>query len=308
MEIIKLDNAELDALKVDVLVKLPFIKMGIPLEYLKIAHDFVNQLASSNPQRWLDNVSAAYQQICSKTTSTIPNVSPVLHYSELLWVYVCIMSYYLYAHDDVWRNHVLAKMESKLHHTVLKDELQQAKQMIDKEDEKYHTFLIDLHAAESEEKGVVVEDNKISELRQKLTERDSEIDNLNTRISELEALTKEQKQQLAEKDSEIESLNAHIKELEEQLNVVHLSFIETEGKNPEVIKCVYIDIKKASVGPAEMAECIHDLHIRGLLKNQDRYQKLKNIKKIHKELQDTYHFEWTYDAFRRALKRKTTKK
>ena len=57
-----------------------------------------------------------------------------------------------------------------------------------------------------------------------------------------------------------------------------------------------------------MAECLHDLQVQGILKNQERGGKLKKIKKIYEELQQTYGFDWKYDALRRALNRKNAPK
>lgn len=278
MEIIEIDHAELDVIKIEIIEKLPFLRIGLNNTFMEDALTVVNGIASSNQTRWLDNVTSAHKQICDQLPQEVPNVSPYMRKCDLFWAYVCLMSFYLYADEDIWRKHVLPRMEGKLRHPRLREEIQEAKKLINAEHEKYLSLMADIN---------------------NLVRQPEAPDN--HQVEELQ-------QVIAQKDAEIEKLNARIKELEAQLNVVHLSFIETEGKNPELIKCVYIDIKKATVGPAEMAECLHDLQRRGLLKNQERYEKMKKIKKIYQELQETYHFDWTYPALCRALNRKNTRK
>ena len=190
MEIVEIDHAELDAIKVDILEKLPFIRIGLNSGLLEQALDIVNQLASSNPERWLDNVSTTYQQICERASESIPQVTPYMHRSELIWAYICIMSFYLYAYDDVWRNHVLAKMESKLRHPRLKQEIQEAKQLIETEFEKYQAFMRDLNASQLQPPKEV-DDNKNSKLETQLAKKDEEIAQLKARVTELEARIKE---------------------------------------------------------------------------------------------------------------------
>ena len=211
---------------------------------------------------------------------------------KLLWGRMCLIMYFFYHDDPFWRNIGFREMFEKEYLKDLRDDLANAMVFVN----TYYERQAKVSAYKTPE--------------QKIAEGAPHPNDFAGLINPQEVVSQinQLKEQLTQKEEENKKLKDRIQELEEQLNVVHLSFIETEGKNPDVIKCVYIDIKKATVGPAEMAECIHDLHIRGLLKNQERHEKLKNIKKIHKELQDTYHFEWTYDAFRRALKRKTTKK
>lgn len=284
MEIVELDSAEQDVIKIEIIEKLPFLRIGLSYNFMEDALTVVNGIASSNQTRWLDNVTSAHKQLCDQLPQEVPNVAPYMQKSDLLWAYVCVLSFYLYADEDIWRKHVLPRMEGKLHHPRLRDEIQEAKKLINAEQEKYLSLIADINNLVRQTEPPALADTQSS-----------------AREAEL-------KQLLAQKDAEIEKLKSRIKELEAQLNVVHLSFIQTEGKNPDVIKCVYIDLRKATVGPAEMAECLHDLKIRSLIKNQEPYKKLNNIKKIHKELQETYHFEWTYDALRRALSRKSTKK
>lgn len=256
----------------------------------KISTPLVIPLTTLTPEEFIGEVEKVWLSTSKRYNSEVTIIYESQHRSfklyNLLWGRMCVTAYFFYHNDPFWKTVGLREMRALNDIPLIQNDLDIAIQRIDAYYEKiarvkltnYPTLSVHVEREPS------TTDTQQSE-----------------RIAELE-------QQLAQKDEEIARLNTRIQELEEQLNVVHLSFIETEGKNPDVIKCVYIDIKKATVGPAEMAECIHDLHIRGLLKNQERHEKLKNIKKIHKELQDTYHFEWTYDAFRRALKRKTTKK
>lgn len=211
---------------------------------------------------------------------------------RLLWGRMCLIMYFFYHDDPFWRNIGFREMFEKENLKHLRDDLANAMVCVN----NYYKRQDKVHAYKTPEQ-------KIAEGAPHPNDF-AELINPQEVFSQINRL----KEQLTQKEEENQKLLGRIQELEAQLNIVHLSFIETEGKNPDVIKCVYIDIKKATASPAEMAECIHDLQIRGLLKNQERYKKLKNLTKIHKELQETYHFEWTCDALRRALNRKTAKK
>ena len=205
---------------------------------------------------------------------------------NLLWGRMCVTAYFFYHDDPFWKNIALREMRELNDIPPIQEDLNIAIQKIDTYYEKIARIKLTTQLS------------AINEVEEQTTSVNTQ---QSTRIAELEKL-------LSLKDDEISKLKAYITELESQLNIEHLSFIQTDGKHPDVIKCAYRDIKKATVGAAEMATCIHNLQVEGMLKNQEKYGKLKRIKKIYNEMQEVYHFEWTYDALRRALIRVTKKK
>ena len=292
MEEIKFDDLERVSLKKEVFLKLPLLRKYVYSEenferLIRYLHDIHLQQAD----RILDAISYVNDELVKKFGQRISSEPEPLYYSSLLWEWIYLLAYYLHQIDldPLWIENFLPHMKKFQIRPAALNEMNQGEKLINE--------YIDIRLKVLETQRKI--DNPTAETCSQQT-TDVETQQLSERFAELE-------QQLADKDAEIERLNARIKELEEQLNVVHLSFIETEGKNPDSIKWAYNDIKKAIGSPAEMAECLHRLQVQGMLKNQERYGKLKKIKKIYDELEETYHFEWTYPALCRALTRLKTK-
>ena len=204
---------------------------------------------------------------------------------NLLWARMYVIAYFYYHDDPFWKKAVLGEMlELVPNSTIMRGDVITAVNAINIYFQKEAKLAA--YAMMPSEEGVsgssTQESGRIAELEQQISDKDAEISDLKAQIAEL------QKQ---------------LEELEKKNEHPHLSFIETLDKAPQKIQWAYEDIAKAASGPSEMAGCLHDLQVQGMLKNQERYGKLKNIKKIFTELKNTYHFEWTYPALCRAFTR-----
>lgn len=273
------------SLKKEVFMKLPLIK-----KYVYSDNNFEMLLKSLTTiqdmpkERILDFISMTNDTLVKQFGQRITQESEVVYYSSVLWEWFYLLAYYIHRldQDPQWKKNYLPHTKA---------------------------FQIRAICIKETEKGEALIDQFIAK-RQRVLETQKQLqqpapiqwdDSNDSKAAEYLAEIAQLREQLALKD-------ARIAELEALLKHPHLSFIQTEGKHPDVINGVYREIQKATLGPAEMAECLHDLQVQGMLKNQDRGGKLKKIKKIYEELQQTYGFEWTYDALRRALNRKNAKK
>lgn len=273
------------SLKKEVFIKLPLIK-----KYVYSDNNFEMLLKSLTTiqgmpeERILDFISLTNDAIVKQFGQRITQETETVYYSSVLWEWFYLLAYYVHQldQDPQWLENYLPHTKGFQIRNICIEETKKGEALIDQ-------FIA--------KRKRVLETQKQIQQPAALQSDNPNDTNAEEHLSQIAQL----QQQLAQKD-------ARIKELEALLNHPHLSFIQTEGKHPDAINGVYREIQKTTVGPAEMAECLHDLQVQGMLKNQERYGKLKKIKKIHEELQKNYGFEWSYDALRRALSRKTTKK
>lgn len=273
------------SLKKEVFIKLPLIK-----KYVYSDNNFEMLLKSLTTiqgmpeERILDFISLTNDAIVKQFGQRITQETETVYYSSVLWEWFYLLAYYVHQldQDPQWLENYLPHTKGFQIRNICIEETKKGEALIDQ-------FIA--------KRKRVLETQKQIQQPAALQSDNPNDTNAEEHLSQIAQL----QQQLAQKD-------ARIKELEALLNHPHLSFIQTEGKHPDAINGVYREVQKATVGPAEMAECLHDLQVQGILKNQERGGKLKKIKKIYEELQQTYGFDWKYDALRRALNRKNAPK
>ena len=280
------------------LTKEVFMKLPLIYKYVYTDNNFEMLLRSLKSihgqpaERILDLISMTNNALVKQFGKRITQETAVVYYSSVLWEWFYLLAYYIHQFDNdpQWHENYLPHIHSFQIRQIALEEI------------KKGVALIDLFVAKRKR---VLETQK--QIQQAGSSKENESNDSKIREEYLIQIT-QLKTQLNIVQEENAALKKRIAELEKNNKSIHLSFIETNAKSPDSIKWAYADIEKAIVGPAEMAECIHDLQVQGMLKNQDRCGKLKRIKKIHDELQQTYGFDWTYDALRRALNRITAKK
>ena len=211
-------------------------------------------------------------------------------FSSLLWGRMCVTAYYFYRDDPFWRNVGIPELRNVNNVPLINSDVDIAINKIDTLFEKNARIKITYGTSNTTD--------QTSEAKPNLQPTNEE---QSARIAELERL-------VAQQDEEIKALKKHIAELEEQLHCYQPSFIVTEGKRPEDIRGVCRSIARATTSAADMAQCVHELHIQNYLRNQDRTKPIKGINKIFDELQNVYHFEWKISALYRALNRLEPKK
>lgn len=281
------------SLKKEVFIKLPLIK-----KYVYSDNNFEMLLKSLTTiqgmpeERILDFISLTNDAIVKQFGQRITQETETVYYSSVLWEWFYLLAYYVHQldQDPQWLENYLPHTKGFQIRNICIEETKKGEALIDQ-------FI-------AKRKRVLETQQNLQQPRASKEESLKESKAIEEYISQNTIL----KDRINELEKENATLKARVAELESQIKQPYLSFIQTEGKHPDAINGVYREIQKNTVGPAEMAECLHDLQVQGMLKNQERYGKLKKIKKIHEELQKTYGFEWSYDALRRALSRKTTKK
>ena len=277
MEHVTMDTYEMQSFSVEVLGHLIFARSFKPsIDVLKKVLEHYNAMIECPKERLLDAIIFERQLIASNYAKSLPGVTPIVYYSNVMWEYVYTLAYYLNNNSTIWRKHLLPRMKELARNSAIKEDMNKAEKLVDQYIERRIAFEMDLDTYTEQ------------------PDNSNEINQLNQQITNLQ-------QQLAQKD-------ARIAELEAMFNHPHLSFIETEGKSPQDIQWAYQDVTKFIKKPASMATCLLTLQPKGMLKGQERYGDLDNIKAIHQELQENYGITWTYAALCRAINRAKAKK
>lgn len=276
----ELDALEHESLRVEVFYHLAFSKKLEPsADVINKVLETYNAMTQCPTERMLDSIDYYRQSIAKKYGHKIPDITPTVYFSNVMWEYLYVLSYYLNHNDYYWKKHFLPRMKELARNNTVKDDMAKAEKLVD----AYINKRIELERDLDTHYADLPEDTK-------------EIEKLHQQIKELQ-------EQLAQKEAVIAEKEAKIKELETP-NAQRLSFVKIEGRQPQEVNNVLEDVYKAIGSPAEMADCLIALQAQNFLKNQERYGKIKRIKKIHDELKKAYHITWTYEALVRAINRR----
>ena len=274
----------MESLSIEVFGKLIYAKIYKPsIEVMEKALGYYNTIIDCPPERLMDKIVSVRQIVAHNHSSSIGNVAPTLYCSNIIWEYVYTFAYYLNHDSAIWKTHLLPRMKTLMRHPGVKEDIAKVHTYVDEYIQRRKEFMADLANYEALPTGT------------------QELEQLQQQIAEL-------KQQLADKDAEIAAKDARIAEYDALLAHPHLSFIETEGKSPQKIQWAYQDIARFVKKPATMAVCLIDLQTNGMLKGQERYGDLENIKAIHDELKEKYGIKWTYAALCKAINKAKAKK
>lgn len=152
MDKIDLDNLERDFLQAEVFGKLPLLKKAAVYNNdLNNAIDVINQIIEYAPERRLEAVSSAHNKIFQQIQTSVPFVQPPLYHGDLLWAYVCIISYYKCSKDSIWLKHIQPRLDELIKNRGLKEEVKAAKQIINVENERIIALKKDLNLDISKE-------------------------------------------------------------------------------------------------------------------------------------------------------------
>lgn len=144
MEKINLDDLERDFLRAEIFSKFHLLRKAIDSDNLNNAIDIINKIIECSPERQFEAVSSTHRKIFQKIQTSVPFVQPILYHGDLLWAYICIISYYKYSKDSIWSKHIQPRLEEKIKHAGLKEEIRNAKQIINVENEKLLAYKNDL--------------------------------------------------------------------------------------------------------------------------------------------------------------------
>lgn len=144
MDRIDLDKLERDFLQEEVFGKLPLLQKAVYNNDLYNARDVINQIIAYAPERRLEAVSSAHNKIFQQIQTSVPFVQPPLYHGDLLWAYVCVISYYKCSKDSIWLKHIQPRLEEKIKNRGLKEEVRTAKQIINVENERNIALKSDL--------------------------------------------------------------------------------------------------------------------------------------------------------------------
>lgn len=151
MDKIILDNLERDFLQAEVFGKLPLLQKAVYDNYLYDARDIINHIIEYTPERRLEAVSSAHNKIFQQIQTSVPFVQPPLYHGDLLWAYVCIISYYKCSKDSIWLKHIQPRLDGLIKNRGLKEEVKAAKQIINVENERIIALKKDLNLDISKE-------------------------------------------------------------------------------------------------------------------------------------------------------------
>lgn len=151
MDKIDLDNLERDFLQAEVFGKLPLLQKAVYDNDLYDARDIINHIIEYTPERRLEAVSSAHNKIFQQIQTSVPFVQPPLYHGDLLWAYVCIISYYKCSKDSIWLKHIQPRLDELIKNRGLKEEVKAAKQIINVENERIIALKNDLNLDISKE-------------------------------------------------------------------------------------------------------------------------------------------------------------
>lgn len=143
MNKIEIDDLERNFLQAEVFGKLPLLRKAM-YNNPNAAIDLINQIVEYTPERRLEAVSSVHNKIFRQIQTSVPSVQPILYHSDLLWAYVCIISYYKCGKDSIWLKHIQPRLEAKIKNRELKEEVTKAIQIINVENERILAFKKDL--------------------------------------------------------------------------------------------------------------------------------------------------------------------
>ena len=274
MEPVQMDTFELQSLSFEVFHPLFYAKCYEPsLEVLGRAVEHYNTIIDCPSERLLDTIIFERQVIAKAYGKSIPNVSPTVYFSNVMWEYVYIIAYYLNRDSTIWKTHLFPRMRELARHPSVSEDMKKGEKLVDAYIERRKAFETDLGNFDEQSEN---------------SENNEEIAKLKKQITELQ-------EQIAAKDAEIAELK--------RPKPLRMSFVETNGKEDQKIEWAFEDVFKAIDSPAMMAECLVNLQILGMLRGQQRTGKIKNVKAMYKEIKDTYGVSWTYDALAHAILR-----
>lgn len=143
MNKIEIDDLERNFLQAEVFGKLPLLRKAM-YNNPNAAIDLINQIVEYTPERRLEAVSSVHNKIFRQIQTSVPSIQPILYHSDLLWAYVCIISYYKCNEDSIWLKHIQPRLEEKIKNRELKAEVTKAIQIINVENERILAFKKDL--------------------------------------------------------------------------------------------------------------------------------------------------------------------
>ena len=143
MNKIEIDDLERNFLQAEVFGKLPLLRKAM-YNNPNAAIDLINQIVEYTPERRLEAVSSVHNKIFRQIQTSVPSVQPILYHSDLLWAYVCIISYYKCSKDSIWLKHIQPRLEAKIKNRELKEEVTKAIQIINVENERIIALKNDL--------------------------------------------------------------------------------------------------------------------------------------------------------------------
>ncbi len=269
---------------------------------------YLNAIYSAGPVDVYDamiETFATVKQNHSKVSSSA--YTPSFFDCYIVWARMYVIGYFTMYEDEFWRKTILPKMYELIPQPALRGEISTIVKYIDKYYKDKQQWMVDsvkAGAPSPDDFAVFIENE---ELKNRVVELEKELKKCKETTPDTDII-KEKDDKIADLQQQIADKDARIKELEALLAHPHLSFIETEGKSPQKIQWAYEDIANSIKRPSTMAVCLLDLQIKDMLKGQDRYGDLENIKAIYEELKEIYGFTWTYAALCKAINKAKAKK
>lgn len=128
---IVMDALELGSFVREVVFNLPFLK-----RYADNKHSYdravyyANNINLGPIERALDVVTVIQNEIIGEFGKTIPNVSPTMYYSDIIWEYVYILLYYSHYREELWVNTILPKMWTMQRNAIIRDEMKKGEEYV----------------------------------------------------------------------------------------------------------------------------------------------------------------------------------
>lgn len=116
----------------EVILKLPFLKNHVTSKsFYDKALYYANNINLSPEGRILDVLAVTQAEIISEYGKALPNVTPTIYYSNIMWEYVYILLYYAHYGEQLWIDTIMPKMWKMQKNAVIRDEMKKGEEYVD---------------------------------------------------------------------------------------------------------------------------------------------------------------------------------
>lgn len=116
----------------EVILKLPFLENHVTSKsFYDKALYYANNINLSPEGRILDVLAVTQAEIISEYGKALPNVTPTIYYSNIMWEYVYILLYYAHYGEQLWIDTIMPKMWKLQKNAVIRDEMKKGEEYVD---------------------------------------------------------------------------------------------------------------------------------------------------------------------------------
>ncbi len=116
----------------EVVLRLSFLKHHVASKsFYDKALYYANNINLSPEDRILDVLTNIQAEIIADYGKALPNVTPTIYYSNLIWEFVYILLFYSHFEEPLWKETILPRMWKMQKNAVIRDEMKKGEEFVD---------------------------------------------------------------------------------------------------------------------------------------------------------------------------------